>query len=191
MSGQRHHEQAETVRAYLVGLRGGAFFLSSSDARLLQRWIEDQVPVWLILEGLDKAAEKRRAKRQRTPLSLQHAKAHVKKGLVRSEHRVNALPGLAEELAAKADPELSRLAETLKTATPEAGVAAMTAFHETRWEDADQAPWLARAEAELDALKSVLSPDRFRELVHETARDLMRQSTPELCASRAWDTVPS
>lgn len=177
MSGPRHQDLAETVRAYLVGLRGGAVFLSSSDARLLQRWLDDEVPLWLILEGLDKAAEKRRAKRQRTPLSLQHAKGHVNKGLKTLERRVPAVHTLAQEA-----PDL-QLGET-----PESAVKAIVAFHESSWDHSDQEAWRAKAAKELEPLRDVLSAERFRILVEETARDLLRQARPELCASRLWDT---
>lgn len=152
-------------------------FLSSSDARLLQRWLDDEVPLWLILEGLDKAAEKRRAKRQRTPLSLQHAKGHVNKGLKTLERRVPAVHTLAQEA-----PDL-QLGET-----PESAVKAIVAFHESSWDHSDQEAWRAKAAKELEPLRDVLSAERFRILVEETARDLLRQARPELCASRLWDT---
>ena len=201
MSGPRHQDtptdasslqdQAETVRAYLVGLRGGGVFLSSSDAGLLRRWLQDQVPLWRILEGLDRAAEKRRAKRMRTPLSLQHAKPFVGAGAdggLASE-RVSGLQGLVEELRADPSGPVRELAAELACASSEEeAVRRITRFHETRWESVDQHPWLARAEEELGDLKELVSEERFRALCVETARDLHRQQHPALCATRVWDT---
>jgi len=189
MSGPRHQELAEVVRAYLVGLRGGAPFLSSADARLLKRWLDQELPLWFILEGLDKAAAKRRGRRLRTPLSLQHAKAFVKPGDDPAP-RVSGLSRLVRELSAHADPEVRRLSAELADApTCEAAVARITQWHESRWERADRQPWLQRAADELADLSDLVSEERFKSLCAETARDLMRQQVPALCASRVWDTV--
>lgn len=175
------------MRAYLVGLRGGAVFLSSSDAGLLRRWLQDEVPLWCILEGLDKAAEKRRAKRLRTPLSLQHAKPFIKAS---EAVRVSGLEGLVQELRHDEHSEVRSLAAELALAgTGEEAVARITRFHETRWETVDQEAWLARASEELGDLKEFVSEERFRALCVETARDLLRQEHPALCATRVWDTV--
>ncbi len=189
MSGPRHQELAEAVRAYLVGLRGGAPFLSSADARLLKRWLDQDLPLWLILEGLDKAAAKRRERRLRTPLSLQHAKAFVK---VESDlvPRVSGLSSLIRDLSTHADPQVRELSTELADAPScEAAVARITQWHESRWEQADRALWLEKAADELEDLKELVSEERFKSLCAETARDLMRQQVPALCASRVWDTV--
>ena len=63
MSSQQ--DAAAQIVAHLVSLRGGAPFLSSSDARLLMSWLNQGVPVPLLLHALEEAAESRRKKRLR------------------------------------------------------------------------------------------------------------------------------
>ena len=70
---------AEEVRAHLVTLRGRALFLSPLDGRLLLEWLEAGVTVPFILKTLEEAAEKRRAKRLKSPLKLSSIKGRVSK----------------------------------------------------------------------------------------------------------------
>ena len=75
---------AETVRSYLVQLRGGAPFLSGADGRLLIHWLESGISVPHILYALDKAAERRRKRRARgnpvrSRLTLSACRAAIEK----------------------------------------------------------------------------------------------------------------
>jgi len=70
-------EAAETVRAHLCALRGGAPFLSSSDAMQLLRWFESGVSTTAILLALERAADARRKRRSKVPLGLSHANRHI------------------------------------------------------------------------------------------------------------------
>lgn len=77
-------EEAESVRAHLVMLRGGAPFLSSSDAWRLVRWLEQGVEVQSVLLALERAAAFRHRQRlagkpTRLPLSLGTASRHMGK----------------------------------------------------------------------------------------------------------------
>ena len=76
---KEHLENAEHVRSYLISLRGGAPFLSGADGRLLVQWLDDQIPVPVILSALDRVSLRRRAKRVRTRLSLNVCKGELKK----------------------------------------------------------------------------------------------------------------
>jgi hypothetical protein len=82
-------DAAEQVRAHLVSLRGGAPFFSSADGQLLLRWLDEEVPVPRICMALESAAEARRKRPSRIPLSLSHAKRHLAKV---SSGRLSALP---------------------------------------------------------------------------------------------------
>lgn len=89
MDDQARQHAAEQVRAHLVSLRGGAPFFSSADGQLLLRWLDEEVPVPRICMALERAADARRKRPSRIPLSLSHAKRHLAKV---SSGRVSALP---------------------------------------------------------------------------------------------------
>ena len=89
MDDQARQHAAEQVRAHLVSLRGGAPFFSSADGQLLLRWLDEEVPVPRICMALERAADARRKRPSRIPLSLSHAKRHVAKV---SSGRVQTLP---------------------------------------------------------------------------------------------------
>ncbi len=89
MDDQARQHAAEQVRAHLVSLRGGAPFFSSADGQLLLRWLDQEVPVPRICVALERAAEARRKRPSRIPLSLSHAKRHLAKV---SSGRVSAVP---------------------------------------------------------------------------------------------------
>ena len=76
-----HQESAEHIRAYLVGIRGGAPFLSGADCRLLVDWLDDEVPMPAILCAIDRVSLRRRSKRVRTRLSLNSCKGELNKVL--------------------------------------------------------------------------------------------------------------
>ena len=69
--------RAETVRDYLVALRGGAPFLSAADDRLLLAWLEAGLPVARILAAVDQVAEVRRRQQSRRRLTLSACKKAV------------------------------------------------------------------------------------------------------------------
>ncbi|MGC6492270.1 MAG: hypothetical protein ACON5B_05455, partial [Myxococcota bacterium] len=69
---------AETVRRHLVALRGGAPFLSPSDAHQLLTWLEEGRGVGQILVAVERAATRRTRQRIRAPLSLTHARRYLK-----------------------------------------------------------------------------------------------------------------
>lgn len=72
--------RAETVRDYLVSLRGGAPFLSGEDDRLLLSWLEAGLPVARILAAVDAVADRRRRQKSRRRLTLAACKKAVESG---------------------------------------------------------------------------------------------------------------
>ena len=70
---------AEEVRAYLVTVRGGAPFLSAADGRLLVQWLDQDIPIAVVLSAIERTAHRRASKRRRTRLSLGACKGEVKK----------------------------------------------------------------------------------------------------------------
>jgi hypothetical protein len=136
-----HQQRAERVRAHLVVLRGGAPFLSPTDAAALLEWLDRDVPVPLLLAALEDAAERRRRLRSRSPLSLQNARGEVRRRLQRPQAdgrptgsraawvtEVGAMPDLP--VASDAPGPLDAIIAPLRTA-PEASelVAALSALH--------------------------------------------------------------
>ncbi|MCB9743598.1 MAG: hypothetical protein H6740_13440 [Alphaproteobacteria bacterium] len=192
-------ESAEAVRAHLVVLRGGAPFLSPFDAQLLLEWLRDGVSVPIILRALEQAAERRRAKRSRAPLSLKHARGGVKTEMARKLPTIRLsdtrLQPIIEGLRASADPEERAAAEALAALEGEGEVLLEQAlgvsrrFFERAWDAADQEALLARAESELGDLAELMSGAQLRHAREEVARDLLRQQHPLLSAARLWDTV--
>lgn len=74
-----HVMLAEEVRAYLVTVRGGAPFLSAADGRLLVDWLDQGVPVAVVLSAIERTAHRRAGRRRRTRLTLRACKGEVKK----------------------------------------------------------------------------------------------------------------
>ena len=74
-----HMLLAEEVRAYLVTVRGGAPFLSAADGRLLIEWLDQGIPIAVVLSAIERTAHRRANKRRRTRLSLGACKGEVKK----------------------------------------------------------------------------------------------------------------
>ena len=128
-------------------LRGGAPFLSPADGALLVRWLDDGVPVPTILAAVESAAEARRKRRSRRPLTLRHAKRHLEKvePIAPSPTSQTPLRAMADGLLEQAehDPrrgELEQLARTLAAlggSGPDivtAAMACITAFFTEAWE---------------------------------------------------------
>ena len=192
-------DAAATILAHLVSLRGGAPFLSSADARLLLGWLNQGVPVPLLLHALEVAAEKRRKKRLRTPLSLAAAKGAVKqwKGGTRKTPTPvqGAMAPLVLALRKSGEPAYRPVMDQLSALEGEGedlvaqALAISRAFFERAWETADRAALMDQAADELSLLKDTVPPPRFAQLCDEVARDLLRQRHPLLSATSIWDTV--
>jgi hypothetical protein len=73
-----HRSAAAEVCAHLVACRGGGAFLSSADAALLVRWLDEGRPVTGILIAIEQAAASRRKRRSRAPLTLGKVARHLK-----------------------------------------------------------------------------------------------------------------
>ena len=67
------------MRAHLVGIRGGAPFLSPSDGVLLDDWLDQGVSVSVILCAIERCAESRRKRASRLPITLTAARRHLGK----------------------------------------------------------------------------------------------------------------
>ena len=75
----KHQEAAERIRQFLVSVRGGALFLSPSDAERLTDWLEDGVTEASILLAIERAAKSRAKNRSKLPLTLGSASRHLGK----------------------------------------------------------------------------------------------------------------
>jgi hypothetical protein len=74
-----HQEAADAVCAHLVSVRGGALFLSNSDALRLLGWLDRKVPIPVILVAIERAWAQRQKKRSRLPLTLGQVNRHIGK----------------------------------------------------------------------------------------------------------------
>lgn len=192
-------DAAAQVVAHLVSLRGGAPFLSSSDARLLMGWLNQGVPVPLLLHALEEAAESRRKKRLRTPLSLRSAKKAVVKWKGGEKPKLQPVQGalgpLIKALRESGRKEYSVVILRFEDLDGEGEALVSQAlevsrdFFDQAWERGERQAWMAQARAELASLESQVPAPRFAQLVEEVARDLLRQEHPLLSATRIWDTV--
>jgi len=79
MVSSEHRDAADAVCAHLVSVRGGALFLSNSDALRLLKWLDKKVPVPAILVAIERAWEQRQKKRSRLPLTLGQVNRHIGK----------------------------------------------------------------------------------------------------------------
>jgi hypothetical protein len=204
---------AEEIRCHLVLLRGGAPFLSSSDATLLQSWLETGVAVSSILHAIEAASEARRKRRSRIPLTLKQANKHLKKfnpsptpksffnATASTEHPLSTL---AEKLpdqgsTASQTDALLRLSEALLT-LPCADLEQLSreasqlfrSFLEERWRQLP--PDMLESEKqsareELTGLAEHLTESKLAGLVEEVVRDRLRQQYPLLCSSALSDTL--
>lgn len=188
--------RAEEVRAWLVQLRGGAPFLSAADGKLLVDWLDAQIPVPTILHGIELVAERRRARRTRTPFSLQSCRATIEK-LKRTGGGWRSPADLVAALAPP-DPDIhvtEALAElaAITGADPEArareACAVLRRFHARVWETLgdERATLLAEAAADLAALRELLGQDGFDRACEEHSRDRVRSRYPTLSATRVWE----
>lgn len=200
-------EQAESVRAYLVAVRGGAPFLSSADGRLLLGWLEQRVPVPLILSAIDDAAERRQKKRARTRLTLRGCRARVEKRwgaapapLPRAD--VEPLRQWVADVASSESGVVS-LVTAAEARIDEGGaleslvsdlVDACRRFHEAAWRGLTEDARVAHRDAavvDLATLRDHVKPAVWDDLVEEAARARLRSRWPLVCASAVWDRVAS
>lgn len=192
----RLQQAAEEVRSHLVVLRGGAPFLSPLDGRLLLEWLEAGIGVPAILRALEHAAEKRRAKRVRTPLSLRSVRSRVQKS---RQHSLTDGTGGIEPLVAQLEPdpdplvrwaadELGRLRGTGDELARQA-LEIVRRFHELDWTRADRESLLGLAAAELSDLQDKLSDTQWSDALEEVARDKLRARHPLLSATAIWDSL--
>lgn len=201
-------EAAEEVRAHLVAVRGGAPFLSPTDAQLLLRWLDDGVSVADILAGIERAAEARRKTRSRLPFGLGRVSAHLGKRGRAEKPRIPAarhpLDGLAVELRAlaatdPAGPALIALADTLAALDPgapnglvRAAAAVIRDFLDDAW---GVWPEAARERLRDDAraafdLFTDLDEHERTELIEEAARDGFRSCYPMLTIASLEARIP-
>lgn len=190
----------DEVRSFLVTLRGGAPFLSPFDARLLLQWLDEGVPVRVILYALEQTAEARRAKKARTPLNLRHASRAVAAVMSTRSPTIAPTRGLepiVQKLRESTDPLERAAGEAIAALTSEGELLVREAlviarrFHEQAWDRADRVALMAEAEAELGDLAAMLPPEKLGGVREEAARELLRRRHPLLSATALWDTVVS
>ena len=198
MSMDQKQAAAEQVRAHLVMVRGGAPFLSPIDSRLLVNWLDEAVPVDVILTAIEVVAARRSKARIKRPLSLNAIKSVVKKGANKKDSNESpardseALERLIQRLRNAETPDLEQVALELKDLQVRGlGPDQMLAqalevarqFHERAWRNADQEMLLSEAREELGDLASMLSTERFKTATEEVARDNLRKRTKLLSAT--------
>ena len=206
----KHMEKAEEIRAYLVSVRGGAYFLSGADGLLLVQWLDQGHPVPAILCAIDRVAARRRAKRTRARMSLGACKGELRKVLGGKDRRRSpkthkgGYSGWLGRLCAMEIPEgirgarlrmVDRLAALEGTECREEaarkGATACREFHQEVWEASmeEHESLQQQAEAELESMASLLPPSRWREAVEEIMRDKLRSRYPLVSAQAVWEAL--
>lgn len=206
MVGVDQSEAAEEVRQHLVSLRGGAAFLSPEDADLLHSWLNEGITSPQIILALERAADARRKRPRRVPLSLGAARRHLGKTAKprpispsaarrACDHPLGALAATIAE----ASPDDPRCAELQALATALLGLStddrmlleirAQALFRDfmlQAWES--MSTWerdarLTTAREELSAVASTLSAAALDAAAEELARDQLRRAYPSLTAA--------
>ena len=72
-------ETAEQIRSYLVSIRGGAPFLSSTDGQILVEWLDSSISPEIICSVIDNVSLRRRKKRVKTRLTLHVCRGELNK----------------------------------------------------------------------------------------------------------------
>ena len=72
-------ETAEQIRSYLVSIRGGAPFLSSTDGQILVEWLDSSISPAIICSVIDNVSLRRRKKRVKTRLTLHVCRGELNK----------------------------------------------------------------------------------------------------------------
>lgn len=197
---------AEEVRRHLVCLRGGGLFLSPDEADLLASWLESGISVAAIVHALERAADARRKRPTRLPLTLKAAKRHLGKSSkgalpkspTEAENRSHPLEPLTNALrlhgadSASTD-RIATLAESLEalpTADPDRlerdAQGLFRDFLLQSWEELPE--WerearLTSAREELGDLVDVMPPAAVEASAREIARAQLRQRYPLLTAA--------
>ena len=193
-----------------MSVRGGALFLSSSDAAHLMDWLDRGVAVCHILRAIERAAEARRKKQSRLPLTLGQVKRHLGKptkgavpaGVV-AEH-TSPLGPLLRRIhdALNDDPHSQRLEDLAKSlreipqgeASRVARQAAtlIRAFHLGVWEAMsvhDREACRLRERAALGDLGNLLDEVALAAIVEENARESARSRYGWLSMATVWDLL--
>ena len=185
---------AEQVRAHLVMVRGGAPFLSSVDSKLLVDWLDEAIPVDVILTAIEEVASRRSKARIKRPLSLNAVKSVVKKTRKKEAltHDTGAFARLIQRLKGSELPELESVAAELALLSarglssqqllPEVLEVARR-FHERTWDQCNKEALLSEARLELGDLEAMLSASRFKNAMEEVARDNLRKRYKLLSAT--------
>jgi hypothetical protein len=182
-------------------VRGGAPFLSAIDSKLLLSWLEEGVPVPLIIASIEAVAAKRTKSRLTTPMNLNKVKSTVKRQLkrrlsakttkrkTRAPMAIVSAPALFLELSESANPLHRAAGEKLIAIESHADdklnlvLQIAREFHESSWEQSDQTELKTAAAAELEQFRDMMSEDRWEQAVEEIARDTLRKKTPQLTAA--------
>lgn len=181
----------DEVVAHLVSLRGGGLFLSPTDGELLLRWLGEGVRPAQLLLALERAAEARRARRSRLPLTLGQAARYLRPARPAAlgdparprweppAHSPEA--ALWDHLAAApGEPE-----EQLRWALSE--VRSFLAAQLSSLDPSERRALQERALADLGDLVDRIPEATRDKLVEEGIRDLLRQRFPRLTAASLAD----
>lgn len=208
MSAPKSHQiAAEEVRAHLVSMRGGAPFLSPSDAYILDSWLTEGVSIPSILYAIERAALARRTRRSRVPLTLGQVKRHLKKSLVETEEIRSSseysapdhpLAKLALKLQSDANntvhataiKDLVRALLAIEIAHPEEvyrrASTLFREFLEDTWDrlpEEDKEAEREQARHELQGVATHVDESVLATLIEEVTRDRLRSQFPLLCCS--------
>ena len=209
-------EDAERVARYLVILRGGGLFLSATDGRLLVRWLDEGVSVLAILTAMERAVDRRRKRRIRSPLGLRNCRGDLARLLkssgtprpavsIRPTSPAPVAHSAAGEPWEEADPYSSIVRAALNAldalfsqqalasvdGVAQRAMGVIQRFHEYLWEAAvDERPQLlAAAAGELQGLEDSMTEESWQRAVEAVARDRLRSRYPLLSASVVWDRL--
>ena len=202
-------QDADEVCRHLVMIRGGAPFLSSGDSDLLTQWLDDGVGVSLILCAIERAAEVRRKRRSRVPLTLAHARRHLGRPRKRARKAVledagSTVDAWLQNLESHAESRAHRVAfralidrlRALPRSDGEAWVressVQVRSFLDGVWQastDQERAEHYQRARLELGDLLVGLDLDTSEAILEETVRDRVRASYPWLTTSVLCDVA--
>ena len=83
---EHYQSTAESIREYLVSVRGGAPFLSSTDGQILVEWLDASISPAIICTVIDKVALRRRKKRVKSRLTLNVCRGELNK-MFKTEQR--------------------------------------------------------------------------------------------------------
>ncbi len=189
-----HLRAAEEIRAHLVAVRGGAPFLSSADARLLVQWLDEGVSVAGVLQAIERAADARRKRRSRLPLTLTRAKAHLGKAPLLAHEPANTtsnshpFAGVGARLTARGEASLAERLVAIVAIDPEErlrqALALVRPFLHARWDALPKAERDARVRSACDELATLdLAEDEREVLAEEIVRDEIRGEWPMLDAA--------